>query len=62
MDNSAENPKKLLSSQISSTVIHRHNDGREKAAGWRKHIASAIIDPSKKVSRYGSQIHRRTGK
>ena len=35
-------------SQVFSTVIHRHNDERKTAAGWRKCTASAIMNPVRK--------------
>lgn len=37
-----------MNSQVFSTVIHRHNDERKTAAGWRKCTVSAIMDPVRK--------------
>ena len=50
-----------MTAQVFNTVIHRHNDERKTAAGWRKCGISAIMAPIRKgAPHYGSQIHRRT--
>lgn len=48
VDNSTENLKKAVISQVFSTVIHRHNDERKTAASWWKCIISAIMGSVRK--------------
>ena len=50
---------KAVISQVFRTVIHRHNDGRETAADWRKYAVSAIMKPVKGVPPWQSDTQKK---